>query len=478
MAKKSILAPWLRKTVKTISEPAKVFGLSPMKSRTPSAYDASTGPVAPVPVNLGVTPAGEPLGAPANAPTPTFELGPLSRPQQPVETYSEFANPKSDRKQWLVDEAVKNASPTAEAQKKFEYRKISDLQPYKYELSRSQIDSLKDLYANREGYRNPDKVDPDSAVSKVQKTQVEEAELTWDAYDALTPDQRKAVDFTGMLVEAREKDLELPLPSPITAEKREEYDAKVADMFGEDGGSKTFAPHVVDLLSQIDFKAVGADLDEFLSLERGFSPKDLKNFSIVDKEIVQGVAAPDETQMLRANNPYMPKDETATGFKYSNFEELQSPENQLAIQSALAGNFGDVLEDKMKSAGLWDVRSTWQQINPGSLDKKELRDVPLGWGYGVRDAGDAEQGMTWDKWYNNLAQSLKDKEQDIDWVWEDMKNYAFTDKDKQYFYQWVDNLTRMQLDYGFNTDAQTRDPNEMRKLVGLDVIRRPDDGEK
>jgi hypothetical protein len=177
---------------------------------------------------------------------------------------------------------------------------------YSYTPRQEEVDRIEELYRGMPGYTAPEKVT--SEVPKVgyygglgvrpehlqedvlgkgknPSVAVEQkaAALTWDAYDKLTPDQRAAVDFNTLLVAAREKDLGISYAKdPFTGEQKQQYDADVKEIFGDEGGSEKFAPNTVALLKQINLKALGQDLDEFLSLERAFTADELKDFKIED----------------------------------------------------------------------------------------------------------------------------------------------------------------------------------------------------
>jgi hypothetical protein len=74
----------------------------------------------------------------------------------------------------------------------------------------------------------------------------------------------------------------------------------------------------VALLKRLDFQAIGQDLDEFLSLERAVSTKDLKNFTFSDKD-------------MKALNAYSPEQSTAP----TQYASVRTDENMKAIDTAL-----------------------------------------------------------------------------------------------------------------------------------------------
>ena len=112
----------------------------------------------------------------------------------------------------------------------------------------------------------------------------ESAALTWEAYDSLDDQQKAAVDWNTLLIDAREKDFTTEMVE-VDAEARAEYDAKVERLFGKEGGSERYAPNTINLLDQLDVVQLGQDLDEYLSLERAIDDKQLVDFKFSEKDI-------------------------------------------------------------------------------------------------------------------------------------------------------------------------------------------------
>lgn len=124
----------------------------------------------------------------------------------------------------------------------------------------------------------------DPTLEEPQKRGGRSYQLTWDEYNKLSKDQRAAVDFNTMLLQAREKDLNTDYSKLDGGGPNAEYEAAVDRMFGERGGSETYAPETMAVLRSIDFKASGETLDDFLSLDAAVSAKDLKDFEIAPVE--------------------------------------------------------------------------------------------------------------------------------------------------------------------------------------------------
>lgn len=101
--------------------------------------------------------------------------------------------------------------------------------------------------------------------------------MTQQDYDALSPRQRAAVDFNGMLVRAVKKDLrnQENYQTNLTDTQRATYDKTVDRMFGKDRGSDVFAPETLKVLDQIKFNDTTADLDDFLGLNAAITEEDI-----------------------------------------------------------------------------------------------------------------------------------------------------------------------------------------------------------
>jgi hypothetical protein len=166
--------------------------------------------------------------------------------------------------------------------------------------------------------------------------------LSWEAYDKLSLDQRAAVDMNGLLVQAREVDLKQD-PKFFDADELKQYQIDVESIFGKGGGSDTIGFQTVALLKRIDFKAIGQDLDEFLSLERAVSAKDLKDFTFSDKD-------------LKALNAYTPEQSVAPT-QYANVRTDANMEalDTALIQSALSAYKTNLAEKKPRG---WDIQAS------------------------------------------------------------------------------------------------------------------------
>lgn len=151
------------------------------------------------------------------------------------------------------------------------------------------IDEIRDITErqDREGLLKGRR--PKSGQSKVKP-------MSWDDYEALTDQQRSAVDFNTMLTQAVARDRKTQDSLQPSDFQRQVYDASVEDMFGEDGGSKLYAPETMAVLKQIQFKDNAADLDDFLKLKVAVTSADLKDWNPAAASGQGQLAAPGEEQ--------------------------------------------------------------------------------------------------------------------------------------------------------------------------------------
>ncbi|MGV0949419.1 MAG: hypothetical protein ACOYB3_02015 [Azonexus sp.] len=130
----------------------------------------------------------------------------------------------------------------------------------------------------------PPETPVDTALPLMHMEPTESAALTWEAYDSLGDQQKAAVDWNTLLIDAREKDFSeaLDVASP---EQKVQYDSEVERLFGTAGGSERFAPNTMKLLSELDVVQLGQDLDEYLSLERAIDDTQIADFKFTEKDI-------------------------------------------------------------------------------------------------------------------------------------------------------------------------------------------------
>lgn len=160
----------------------------------------------------------------------------------------------------------------------------------------------------------------------------ETKQLTAKEYGDLSVRQRAAVDFNTQLVDAVAADQKLGQTDSEVENK--EYDETLKRMFGERGGSSTYAPNTVALLSQIDFKDSAADLDQFLGLQASVTEQDLGRLTDKGDRLQAGV--PSEGRSIRGDNAVALSDKTATALS----SVLAKGQSLLDAMAPTATSFG------------------------------------------------------------------------------------------------------------------------------------------
>jgi hypothetical protein len=308
------------------------------------------------------------------------------------------------------------------------------------------------------------------AVTSAQLTvKNEAAPMSWEEWEALSPDQQRAVEFNTLLVETREKDLNTKNIMDLSKEDRQKYDDQVLEMFGPGGGSETYAPNTVNLLAQVDFKAVGQDLDEYLSLERAVDVDELKDFKLepgtveqLSKETIPGRTIGYGTALHQEPSRIL-----------TNYAEVRSPENLQTLDSVVVNQFSDVISAAMTSSerAAWDVLSAFSDRPLGSYTSEE---VPLGYGNMNLRAGTGNEGV--DEYIQNAYSHLLDPANTnaMQEVQEDLKN--LDPEHQQAFWDYFNMRTRNELNYGpipmvdeagLDITGPMRTAEELRLMAGL-----------
>jgi hypothetical protein len=389
---------------------------------------------------------------------------------------------------------VVDLEATQAERNKYRLKNVRDLKPYSYLPSDAQIKELQRLYQTEQPKEGEEKVAPSGAL-EVDDMQV--GRMTWEEYDALTDEQRMAVEFNTQLFRARRKDLKQRIDPYEARAMKDEYEQKVEEMFGADGGSSIFAPNVVKLLDEVDFKAVGQDLDQFLSMERAIDADELAQFTMKRMPIEQGEVVEKHTAGQNASlvprgvvpvpgGGVLPAPRTdseitpeETYLEYTNYDSIMTPANQRAIDAAMVSGFDQALREKMRTASLvkWDVASTWQGINPASFEgrPKKLDEIP----FGFTLVNDAFNGQTrslrqdkndqeWDAWLWMVKRELENPEASDFSVELEMDHYDFDAADRAKFYNWINEQTMKEIQFGYPDQGRRRSPEEIRKIVGLE----------
>lgn len=275
-------------------------------------------------------------------------------------------------------------------------------------------------------------------------------QMTWEDYQALSDQQRAAVDFNTALARAVRNDLRHQDDyASVEATPRLAYDTDVERMFGEDGGSTRYAPQTVALLKQIGFTDDGADLDQFLNLRAAITDKDLKR---LQWENVPGLSDQASSQLPAAANERMSYVDSISDAAAQRLDELMStpgalpsPKQNLLSQSqVMATGYG--------------------------ADTLKLNTPP---GFGPAGEVLGDNGITNKDFSDALfvlasKQITPEKQQEFLGV----LNSQLTPEQRRAFMSYADARTRQAAEYdlplGSDPSVQYRGPEEIRKLLGLD----------
>lgn len=346
-----------------------------------------------------------------------------------------------------------------------------DLVAYTYMPEKEEVQRIEEVYRGMPGYTAPDESSikkspppmfgsqgvlpqPQELKETPIVSEVQSAALTWDEYDRLSEDQRKAVDFNTLLVRAREADLGA---SHATNEsQRETYETDVKAIFGERGGSEKYAPNTVALLKQIDFKAVGQDLDEYLSLERAFTADEVKNFTLED--------VPALKQMGEGGVSY---------------EGARQRTNVEAAEAVAVTKSADTIAKAMQDATnvLDTFYATMEQTRLPLMDLYGGKPVtpeeaPLGFPvkgqtYDLTDQAQAKAAFFTDA-YALAASGRMDK------VWEQLSVAGATEADVQELFTYLDTRSQQEKRWGRpegvlvdTSELNYLDPDKTRASIGL-----------
>lgn len=383
--------------------------------------------------------------------------------------------PSTVKQNWMQEQQWETPEAPVNPEGEKKYRKQRELADFSYELEPWQIQQLTDLYANKPGYRAPERPDEEKPVKAEDLTTTT---LSWKKYDKLSPDQKAAVDFNTRLVEARELDMDLaPTGVPLSSETLNQYKSDVQTMFGTEGGSDHVGINTVELLKSINFQAVGQDLDEYLSLERTVDADQLKTFTLSEDPVVQGVP---KTYTSERGRQFDQTQNPAQG-PYTNLADLASPKNLDAVDSAAIRANKTQIDAAMQDyeKNYWSMDAA---LNPRDYTRADADKVPLGYGDALRNPKlpmqDKEGNTNWtfDRFNDQSWEFLKDPTKDFDMkdVEEFFSVYDYSPKERKDWFDYIYNRAQNELQYGpqkrlgvDGIEIPSRSPEEILSFVGL-----------
>jgi hypothetical protein len=405
------------------------------------------------------TPAPKPKPEPYRPPPQAALFSPLAKPAVDVSKPPEVA--KNERMFDLIndintttsDPKKKAASPEdmfQMDQKKDLLGMVHDLNPKEWQLIQDNFNTGKSNSIGGELTNVPPLLARPGVTEAVPKVKAEEfsaAPLTWEAYQSMSADQKAAVDFNTMLVEAREKDLSKNWT--LSPDEQEEYDKRVQKVFGQGGGSTKTAPNTMKLLATVDMNLVGQDLDQYLSLERGFTMDELEDFKLdagAFKTLEELSVGTQETQAKGSQT-------------MADFAAVRTPENVAAGQAALVAKTNEMAQKMMEAnAVLTSFRSG--VVDPFFNPEKLTAAASTGSPYA---AALPEGGAPVEQWWLDLAyEHLTSPTADPNVLFEEMKSRGFGEGEALT----TQNYIAQQLEQN-PPGVDSRSAEEIRALLGI-----------
>lgn len=323
------------------------------------------------------------------------------------------------------------------------------LDPYAYTVSPEEYAAARRAYNNTEGFAAPsgEPDDPLRIISRVRTS----TPLPSEAYDRLSPAQKQAVDFNTMLLNSVKLDR---AGVESSEDERIQYDRDVEELFGKGGGSDTYAPNIVRLLKNMDMDLRGQDLDEYLSLERGYTSDEIANLP------AEGLSVFPTSASLQGDN---------------NYAQLRSFDTAIKMDRALIEEAGAFLDEAMTdvSTRKWSRASTAAYGVTGA--EAPVEEIPFGWepldaqGQSKRAS---EEDQNKEKIFQNALTFLADRANtDPGLFFQELDARGFTDADRQELFNFIgEKLNFMEQTggpaYPFLQDSRTSE--EIRQFAGLE----------
>ena len=358
----------------------------------------------------------------------------------------------------------------------YQDKRIQKSQGFDYGLSDQQIKGLEDLYKDVPGFKPPDENTATAIRAMAESNEL--APVTWKQWDKMTPDQQQAATWNSELWKATQKDLKLAgkrSQQQWSPERQQKYDERVTAIFGETGGSEVRAINTLKLLEEIDFTAVGQDLDEYLAGDRLITEDEMKNFKAGTSEPVapEIKTAASQSAAPRAGypgsfSPVGPAEPKITT-EITNFADLRSSENLAKLDASAVRALDSTIRERMgvnDDIG-WNVPSTL------GLKKMTPDDFPMGYANpGFRNIDPDSQQAGLEQWYKDMWLNINDPEQKVGDVLQAIEKsfttYKFSSKEQQEVWDWLNQRTAWNAEYGQPQDSPfpLRDPQEIRKALG------------
>lgn len=292
-------------------------------------------------------------------------------------------------------------------------------------------------------------------------------QMSWEAYQALDPDQRAAVDFNTLLVRAREKDLNTDY-NP-TDEQRTAYHNKMEAVMGAGNGSRTYAPETLALLDQIGYEGHGEDFDSFLSLKNAINSRELKDFDVDKVRLLSQSDAAREP----AGEDYSHMSITGIGGT-TDYAEAAAAINTAEVERAMVRS--NALLNNLNRSFVLD-RADDVSVIGGTVLSDEKSVKPLGFGdNSMRDADHQDVDQAFNSWYASLSNQANQDPEKWSALWGTINSTLdqTDDHTRQAFWKFLDLKTRQAKEHGFDEPRapglkgdQLVDVDELRRKLGL-----------
>jgi hypothetical protein len=361
---------------------------------------------------------------------------------------------------WTVPEGPAPAPEIPAEELGLNLETARDLADFSWRWNPEQIASIEQSYLNTPGYTPPSSglfQDYDKAPTFTTE-EVQAVEMTPEAYAALDPEKRKVVDFNGMFIEARERDLAQPIV--LTEEEKKVYDKQVKDVFGDNGllrASTTVAPNVMNLLASIGLKAPGQDLDSYLSLDRLVDASELKNWTPPTGDYVQ----PDVGEIPQ----YQPQGGNANNV-VKNYQDVLSTINLDRVDYVAINAAGQFIDSYLQdNPGLWNPAAFafGKLDNTTYMDQTAIDALPFGYLVDGQERSD-EAAQQIENDYQTSWNFFTDPEvKDTSAFWNTAEANGWTDEYIQNIFNYV--MTRAERAQSSSPGTNTRTPAEIQELM-------------
>ena len=367
----------------------------------------------------------------------------------------------------------KDAAPEAEADTTaLNMKAAQPLTKFRRSMDEEQFQQYLDAYGDR--YNAPKDAGQPSHWKRpvVATEEVTAAPMTPKAYNALTPEQRAAVDFNTALIAAREEDLK---SGWMIRRMPEEARAEYQKMFGEDAPTAGFAESTHRLLRKVGYTGE-ADMEDFLSLEMATDIKDLKNLKFDEKLDLSMDSTPraqrdDTPGESRRHASFYNQDESMPEGGWDAFRRTGSQEYRDVMLVDVVQKARKVLEG-FRSNSMYSSRANALTAFDMGTGGETL---PLGFGDPATRT-DARDVLLEKVYQGTLTELIGNPERnkklaDDPVFWAGLQKLGVGEKDIDGLFSFLDASTRWAIQHGEKSGDGARTPQQIRVLAGLEPVK-------